>query len=250
MSRTIAEREAMAREYKCDRCGAEAGAPCRSSNRHGPYGPALKSVHPERMALLPFELDWHRVKNNSRTYRAIDDRVTPHVVYEVGKGEVRYGYPWYVACWREGAENDAQRQLHLSTQATARRLASKHRCSDCHRWLMFGDLMPQAPGSVLFCCRDRESCESVVADREAAERDELLAIRSTDHDAITVSTDQYKMPVLHMSKGGSTSSTEMTPADLDRAIEVLKGWRDARPVFDVDLTVSSGGPEWVWPDER
>ena len=25
-------------------------------------------------------------------------------------------------------------------------------------------------------------------------------------------------------------------------------WRDARPVFDVDLTVSSGGPEWVWPD--
>jgi hypothetical protein len=249
MSRTIADREAMAREHECPRCSAAAGNPCRSRNRHGWFGPELKGVHPERMALLPFELDWHRVKNDAGKLRAIDNRVTPHVTYEVGKDEssYRYGYNYYLACWREGVADTTQRKNGLSTVSVAKRLASYSRCNDCGRFVMFGDLEMGSRGN--FRCRDRENCEAIVADQEAEARAEFLRIRSIDHDAITVSTDDYSMPVLHLSKGSTTSKTDLTPLDVDRAIEVLTAWRDARPVFDVDLTVSSGGPEWVWPDD-
>ena len=249
MTRTIAEREQMARERACPTCHAEAGDPCRTRTRHGP-GPSLKGVHAERMALLPFELTWHRSRTG--TYRAVDDRVTPNVIYQVGKGVVRYGYPWYVSCWREGEgdESTAQAKTGLSNQATAKRLAAHSRCGQCDRWLMLGDLEQWING---WRCRDHETCEAIMAERDRAEREQFEAIEREPWSDIALRPGRVVPELAFTRKANErhadTTVVKMTPADIDRAIEVLTAWRALNPPYDVDPTPAAPGPDWVWPDE-
>lgn len=220
---TIREREGQARCYDCPRCGALAGAVCRSKNRHGWYGPALRSVHPERLALLPFELTWHRATEAGQTvWLAVDNRQSPHVVYQVGKGEVRYGYPWYVACWREGVAGTTQRHTALRSRAVAQRLAEHSRCQDCGRSGMFGDMEPMSPGSELFRCRDRESCEAVRAEADRAERELIAQIERQPYDELGIRPGRV-VPELYFTTNGianprnSTSTVVRLPEpDVDR----------------------------------
>lgn len=258
---TIAERQAKARERVCPRCHAEAGEMCKSQGGTRSLGRRtprkhIQSVHPERMALLPFELTWHRAKGDGggTVYRAVDNRTSPHTVYEVGRDEAssRYGFDWYLACWHDGVALTTQRKTGLSNQATSKRLASSSRCHECSRFVMFGDLVPQKPGSELFWCRDRESCQAIVAEKEARELEELRRIETEPYEAIELREGRFT-PELVFTRAGmggrSSNVVRATPADIDRLIEVLTAWKSANPPFDVDLSVSSEGPAWEWSRE-
>lgn len=247
----------MAREHVCPRCHAGPGVACRK-NRNKVKGTSvylpgspMKGVHPERMALLPFELDWHRV--TAGLYRAVDTRTKPHTVYETGKDEgnqARLGYPWYLACWPENREHEAQRKTGLGDLATARRLAMSSRCDDCCRFVMFGDLEHKGHG--FWRCRDRVSCQAVTAEKDRIEREQFEAIEREPWAAIEMRQGRVVGEMVFSHKHGKhTNSTvvKMTPEDIKRAIEVLTDWRDASPpLFDVDTTPAAPGPDWEWPD--
>jgi hypothetical protein len=52
---TIAERTEHARLRVCPKCHVEAGRPCRGTARRG-LRPPMKTVHAERLALIPKEV--------------------------------------------------------------------------------------------------------------------------------------------------------------------------------------------------
>lgn len=178
-------------------------------------------MHPERLALLPFELTWHRATEAGQTvWRAVDNRQSPHVVYQVGKGEVRYGYPWYVSCWREGEENQAQAHEHLRNRAIAQQLAEHSRCSDCGGWFMFGDLEPRREGTEVFRCRDRAACQARAAETERKEREEFEAIDRQPWDSIKLRQGRVVPELVFTRNGGDArhaSSAVVRVTDLDIA---------------------------------
>lgn len=288
---TITEREALAREHACPRCHAEADRPCKTRQRpavagHRGLTPGIpmKGVHPERLALLPFELNWHRAGKS--LYRAIDNRVTPHVVYEIGRDpeKERYGSPWYLACWREGVIRVVQRHTALSEMTVAKRLASNSRCSECWRFVMFGDLEHKGKG--FWQCRNRAECDAIKTERDRRDHEQLEASERKSWDEISIRQGRVVQELVFTevseldSLNAHSTVVRATPADVDRLWTVLTRHRlerDAqapaagaelaamndeafrlaceiwpqntnRPQFDVDVTPSTPGPDWEWPD--
>jgi hypothetical protein len=220
---TIAERQAKALEHVCPRCRQGVGNPCRSAKgRSGYTGPTLKAPHPERLAKLPFDLNWHRTPG--KLMRALDTRTTPHsTVYEIGRDETRRdGRQWYLATWVSGSSHIAQRKEGLSTSAVAKRLASHSRCGSCGIFTMFADL--EHVGHGLYQCRDRQPCEARVEAEQAQARAELLATRQENHDDIYLSKDEFGLPVLHLVKGGAMQSHSLTEADVRKLGNRADSW--------------------------